>query len=222
LGETWKVAAPSSKSIVRHRTDGFIVACMFLLLSVASEPSHAQAPTRPALRMALLAREVVDQAMRDTVGMSFRAGGQPDSALIRRTQQSDVANAAWLRGVVRKYGWPGRAAVGADGASAAFLIAQHATHDPSFQACVLALLEHAVARGDAPGEHYALLFDRVALASGRKQRYGTQATLQNGRMVLQPLEDSVHVDTRRHAMSLPPLAVYMHMLDSMYTTGRAP
>ena len=195
---------------------------MFLLLSVASENGEAQAPTRPALRKALLAREVVDQAMRDTVGMMFRAGGQPDSALMRRTQESDATNAAWLRSVVREHGWPGVSAVGADGASAAFLIAQHATHDPVFQACVLKLLERAVAAGEAPGEHYALLFDRVALAAGRKQRYGTQATLLNGRMVLQPLEDSLHVDARRQEVNLPPLSVYMQLLDSMYTRNRAP
>jgi hypothetical protein len=52
----------------------------------------------------------------------------------------DADNVAWLKTVVAKVGWPGRAMVGKDGAHAAWLLAQHADRDPVFQRSCLDLI----------------------------------------------------------------------------------
>jgi hypothetical protein len=107
--------------------------------------------------------------------------------------------------------------VGSDGANAAFLLVQHADRDTAFQASVLPLLERAYAAGDAEGPQVALLTDRLAVARGRRQVYGSQADIVGGRVVLKPIADSASVDARRARVGLPPLADYVRLLDSVYT-----
>ena len=53
--------------------------------------------------------------------------------------------------------------------------------------------------------NYAYLWDRVAVNSDRKQRYGTQPTWEctpEGKLTLKPLEDPENVNARRAAMGL--------------------
>jgi hypothetical protein len=57
----------------------------------------------------------------------------------------DRDNAAWLREIVARHGWPGYRLVGEAGAHAAWLLAQHAP--PELQEECLLLLQDAVARG---------------------------------------------------------------------------
>ena len=81
---------------------------------------------------------------------------------------------------------------------------------------VLPFLEAAHRRGQAQGQHVALLTDRLARARGEPQIYGTQAALRDGRMTADPIRDSSGVDARRAAMGLQPLAEYLRVLDSVY------
>jgi hypothetical protein len=94
--------------------------------------------------------------------------------------------------------------------------------DPAFLASSLPLLESAVANGETRAADYALLFDRVAVQAGRKQRFGTQARLVNGTMIFDTIDDSVHVDSRRAEVGLSPLATYARQLDSLYTSRSRP
>lgn len=173
----------------------------------------------PALRAQLLQRRAADQALRDTLMLMMQAGRTPDAAFIDRLDMVDRANTTWIRRVIESRGWPGGSLVGSDGASAAFLLVQHATHDTAFMARALPMLEKAVGAAEASAADYAVLYDRVAVQSGRSQRYGTQASLFNGRLVFAPIEDSSRVDARRAAMRLPPLAAYARLLDSLYAAG---
>lgn len=172
------------------------------------------APARnEALRAALVSRGRQDQAVRDV----FLAGHHQDSTDIQRMNDVDTDNTRFLKRVVEQRGWPGRTMVGSDGATAAFLIVQHSS-DTLFMAAVLPLLEKAYARGDAEGQQVALLSDGVAVRRHQPQVYGTQASLVNGRFVLDPIADSAHVDARRAQMGMPPVAAYMRILDSLYAT----
>ncbi|MGI8508936.1 MAG: DUF6624 domain-containing protein [Gemmatimonadaceae bacterium] len=56
----------------------------------------------------------------------------------------------------------------------------------------------------------------MAKARGQRQIYGTQANIANGRVVLDAIADSAHVDLRRAGMGLPPLREYIRVLDSVY------
>src|SRR6516225_2415670 len=108
--------------------------------------------------------------------------------------------------MITDIGWPGRSIVGDDGADAAWLLVQHADHDPAFQRQCLELLTVAARHGEATNAQVAYLTDRVLLAEGKPQEFGTQTTGRNGQWVPCDLRDPGHVDQRRAAMSLGSLA----------------
>jgi hypothetical protein len=103
--------------------------------------------------------------------------------------------------------WPGLRLVDHDGEQAAWILAQRAVFDPGLQRRCLEMLEMAVAAGDAPPAHYALLLDRVRMADGKDQLYGSQfVRTEDGRSVTPwPIEDPEHVDERRRRVGLAPL-----------------
>jgi hypothetical protein len=83
-----------------------------------------------------------------------------------------------------------------------WLAIQH-SGSPSAEKRTLEDALHLVGSGMLSGEKYALLFDRVALREGRKQRYGTQLNLcTDGKFVVGNLEDPLHVDEFRKQMGI--------------------
>jgi Family of unknown function (DUF6624) len=121
-------------------------------------------------------------------------------------READGENLPWLKAVIAERGWPGASLVGTDGANAAWLLAQHADDDPAFQRRCLDLLTVAVEAGEATGQQLAYLTDRVLLAEGRQQEYGTQMTARGGRWVPRNLRDPDGVDARRAAAGLGTMA----------------
>jgi hypothetical protein len=118
----------------------------------------------------------------------------------------DDANTAWLRKVIDEVGWPGRTLVGTEGAHAAWLIAQHADRHPAFQRRCLKLLERMVAHGEASPADLAYLTDRVLLARGDPQLYGTQISARPEGFIAARVCDPKTVDARRSAVGLTPMA----------------
>jgi hypothetical protein len=128
----------------------------------------------------------------------------------------DVANIKRLAQIIDSFGWPGLRFAGA-ASQAAFLVLQHA--DPDTQRKYLPLLRDAVKRHDALGGHLALLEDRVRVADGKLQLYGTQ--LGGEPLHFEPIEDEVHVDERRRSIGLEPLADYAKHFGLTYTPNEA-
>jgi len=126
----------------------------------------------------------------------------------------DVANMRRLAQILDTFGWPGVRFAGR-ASQTAFLVLQHADHDS--QRTYLPLLRDAVKRNDALGAHLAMLEDRVRLADGKKQLYGTQLSGNPPRF--DPIEDEARVDARRAAIGLPPLAEYAKMFGVSYPTA---
>ncbi|MFD8423528.1 DUF6624 domain-containing protein [Streptomyces sp. NPDC059466] len=128
----------------------------------------------------------------------------------REMRLIDADNTAWLKEVIFELGWPGIALVGERGADAAWLIAQHADLDPAFQRRALELLKAAVEAEDASPRHLAYLTDRVLVAAGGPQVYGTQYTDDGDglNLRLQPVADPGGLDERRAALGLEPAAEY--------------
>jgi len=114
--------------------------------------------------------------------------------------------------------WPGRRLVDDDGEEAAWILAQRAVFDPGLQRRCLEMIEMAVAAGDAPSVHYALLLDRVRMADGRDQLYGSQfVRTEDGSSVEPwPIEDAEHVDERRQEVGLTPLAEQAREMREQY------
>lgn len=95
--------------------------------------------------------------------------------------------------------WPGLRDVGADGADAAWMLAQHADRDNERRRAWLALVADAVATGDADPRHLATLTDRTAVVAGEPPPFGT---------IVGASDTDVHpeIDERRAAIGLPSMA----------------
>jgi len=88
--------------------------------------------------------------------------------------------------------------------------------DQAAQQRLLELVEPLALAGEFNGQRYALLFDRVAVAEGRPQRYGSQFRCEDGEIVYAPLEDPDRVDEFRTAFGLELLAVYRERNNQYY------
>jgi len=149
-----------------------------------------------ALRAELLRRVDKDQAA--------RRAHDPDA-----WREVDQENLPWLGRVIAQHGWPGASLVGTDGAHAAWLLIQHADADRAFQRHCLDLMTAPVEAGEAARCDLAYLTDRVLLAEGGQQEYGTQLIRRGGKWVPRNLRDPEGVDERRAAVGLAPLAGYL-------------
>ena len=211
---------------VHHAGGQVMRRCGFLLIVLLGgcTPGPRDAPSVEdrALRDQFLSRVDRDQAVRDTFAMQLRETGTLTPELIASMRAVDSANLAWLKPQILRAGFPTTAQVGREGVLAAALLVQHADADPGFQAAVLPMLEARYKAGIVSGQEVAMLTDRVAKAQGRPQRFGTQTTIADGQVVIDPIEDSAHVDARRAAMGLPPLAEYKRVLDSAYARPQGP
>jgi hypothetical protein len=115
-------------------------------------------------------------------------------------------NAELLRAIIDEFGWPGKSLVGEDGASAAWLVVQHAIGEPEFQRGCLATLREAAERGDVDPAHVAYLEDRICFFERRPQKYGTQFDWdEHGDMSPWLLQDAERVDEYRRGVGLVPL-----------------
>jgi hypothetical protein len=171
---------------------------------------------RKDLRGELLSRVARDQELRNRL-IEHGLGGFPEAeGLFEELEMLDRANTEWLGKVIEDQGWPLSSEVGVDGAHSAWLLAQHADHDPVLQRLCLDLMAEAVAAGQASKSDYAYLTDRVLLAEGRPQRYGTQFTQRGAAWEPHELEDPGGVDERRAGMGLGALDDYAETLRKAY------
>lgn len=132
-------------------------------------------------------------------------------AVIDRLADVDQDNTSWLKNLVERRGWPSRSLVGDDGAAAAWLLAQHADHDPTWQRRCLDLM-CALPPIEVRRQDVALLTDRVLLAEGESQVYGSQMTLVDGEYEPRDLRDPDTVDERRAAVGLSTMAEYRKLM----------
>jgi hypothetical protein len=187
-----------------------------------SPPSAANSDqpkvTDEKLREELLRRMNADQVARKPMMalMQRYEGVDPekikkkdDLPEVKRMKEIDHENTDRMKEIVKRFGWPGKSLVGKDGANAAWILVQHADHDRAFQKQCLEFLQEAVKKGEATGEHLAYLTDRVRLGEKKKQVYGTQVQLVDGKVQPYPIEDETEVDKRRKEVGLPPLADYL-------------
>jgi len=72
----------------------------------------------------------------------------------------------------------------------------------------LSFLEEAVKNSEASSQNLAYLIDRVRTNQGKLQLYGTQWANENGKLILQPVENPDLLDERRKEMNLPTIEEY--------------
>lgn len=125
---------------------------------------------------------------------------QARAAMWEVIDEIDKANQEALLESLPPEGWFYRSRFGEGVAQTAFLIVQHS--DATLWRRFLPVLQPLVATGEVDGEAYGLMFDRLAVAEGRPQRFGTQVVCVGGKQVVDwpNIEDPDNVDERRRAM----------------------
>jgi hypothetical protein len=161
----------------------------------------------------LLRRRDADQTARSALVNGTAAGHQ---VALARIQEVDDDNAVWLRHVLGTWNWPGRSLVGDEGSHAAWLLAQHADRDPELQQLCFKLLDNAVENGEASPVDLAFLTDRLLLAKGESQIYGTQISVNDGQFVASRLSDPETVDERRESVGLDRLNCFLRHVFELY------
>jgi len=181
---------------------------------------------QPRLRNELLERLKKDQQIRrnpEVLKFFAETSGKNrditalDNPALQKMLRIDRDNKNWLKQVVKQHGWPGKTLVGTDGAHAAFLLVQHASLDLAFQKQCLMLMQHAP-KGEVAAVEIAYLLDRVRLAEGKKQRYGTQVEMKYGKWIVRDVEDPCQLDQRRKEVGLPPIKDYLQSIQKLFDT----
>jgi hypothetical protein len=161
--------------------------------------------TNDSLRRVLLDLQRRDQEDRRDFGA--RAN---DTAYLRRLLELDQQTSAVVKEILDRVGLPTRSMVGAAGASAVFLVVQHSA---TLQERVLDLAKRAPS-GEVPPSSLAMLEDRVLSNSGKPQVYGTHFTMgSDGRFRFGPVTDPAGMAARRANAGIPPLDVYVCLLE---------
>src|SRR5690606_33325146 len=129
-------------------------------------------------------------------------GGQSGEGFQTRTDR--------LEQIIEEFGWPTITLVGKDGEDAAWAIAQHSDLDPAFQVFALERLREAAEAGHASFGNVAYLEDRVLVAKGQPQVWGTQVRCgDDGPVPATPIRDEAGLDERRASAGLAPFADYL-------------
>lgn len=170
-----------------------------------------------AIRNRLLRLDHVDGHLRQR----WADGDFTDADQEQRLRELTRAGATWLKQVIATHGWPGTTLVGVEAAAAASRLVQHLVDELAFQRDCLERLHAAAATGEVPWREVAYLTDTIRLNEGRPQVYATKFRKQDGRLVPEPVEDAEHVDDRRAAMGLQPLAEYARRLHEISAGSRS-
>jgi hypothetical protein len=166
--------------------------------------------TDPDLRKELQERFAADQRARK----DYYLAAPHDPAVARRIDQLDAENLDWLKALVRDKGIPPAEQVGENGVKWAWLLVQHADRDPKLQATVLPMFVKRYEAGELPADYLAKLTDRVLIAQGKPQRFGTQFDWLSGKFNPRDAGDLTAIDARRQEIGLMPLADYACMMNA--------
>jgi len=155
-----------------------------------------------------------DRAARSAMQVFMSGVPREDRPTLRRpvwdaVKALDQENQTALLAMVPPEGWFTRTRYGPDASTAAFLIVQHS--NPELWRRFLPVLEPLVATGEIRGLDYAEMFDRLRQSDEKPQYYGTQVGCRYGTNVWSTgeIEDEAHVDERRAALGIEPLAEQM-------------
>ncbi|MFC4455103.1 DUF6624 domain-containing protein [Deinococcus sonorensis] len=155
----------------------------------------------------MLARQA-DQLVEQDQASRFGQPGARSMAVV------DAESTAWLETVLSKFGWPSANRSDPQLAFNAWLLAQHADLTRPLQACVLDLIGQQKST-QLEAQNLAYLTDRVRLAQGQEQLYGTQVTYDDvqGRATPSRLADPLHVNERRARIGLSSIEDYLKLFD---------
>lgn len=186
--------SPAAEAALRPLTDAIAV----VRARQSAMPADASPRERLELAMALDQGPLLAMHHVDLSGLSEAdrdAARAEASARIAAISDETVDTVVAL---VPAEGWFSNQVYGQEASTGAFLVVQHA--DTALQKRFLPALEAMAERGEALKWQYAMMYDRIAVAEGNPQRYGTQMHCVNGRMVPEATEDPERLEQRRAPM----------------------
>ncbi len=127
--------------------------------------------------------------------------------LWQQIHQIDSINLAKIEQIIKQYGYPGQSLVGSKQGNTAWLVIQHSSL--SVQEKYFPLMQQAAKEDEMQKSNLALLTDRIRLAKGQQQLYGTQVISDStGKKAFGPIEDEANVNKRRAEVGLGPIEEY--------------
>ena len=120
----------------------------------------------------------------------------------------DSINQLKVSSIIKDLGkYPGRSLVGTSQEEIAWLVIQHAPTE--FQEKYFPYIEEAVNNHELNPKYLAYSIDRLNMAKGIPQIYGTQYSFVEGLNKLYPVQDMRNIDTLRKSLGLEPIKKYM-------------
>lgn len=162
----------------------------------------------------VLCARLIEMTNRDQIVRRKWLADRANKEIHAEVESVDAANLRELVEIIDRHGWPGRSLVGGRASGGAWGVIQHSPIETIKK--YLPLMTAAMKAGELDGALVATSVDRVQIADGKPQIYGTQFREENGEMVPHPIEDPDEVDKRRAEVGLSPLAEYKRQMDQMY------
>lgn len=203
-----------------------VLLCLGLCESnpLAAQNAREGDASHQALRRELIRMQKEDQKYREGMLDLMKRLSEPDNkqamkkfaVVVEKQTAIDKKLLKRLEEIIQQYGWPTISMVGTQASETAFLIVQHA--DLSHQKKYFPLLKQAAAQKEARRDQVAMMEDRMLMAEGKKQIYGTglQTNDVTKELKLWPVENEEEVDARRAAVGLPPMAEYLKLFGLKY------
>lgn len=126
----------------------------------------------------------------------------------------DIENSQYVSRLINDFGWPSLLENDDEVVQAAWLLVQHADHDPILQTHCLELMK-GMPEAEVNPAHIAFLEDRLRVNNKQPQLYGTQFYKDGDYFGPHPIEDIAKLDERRLSMGMEAFAEYealMHQL----------
>jgi len=174
-----------------------------------SDASQAQSEGKSAVLESAVLDQLRSRVEKDQSARRRWLAQQDNAELADAVGAIDSENVAWLRDLISTKGFPTAAQVGKEGVHLAWVLLQHADQDPKLQSDLLPTLEKRFLAGELPANDWARMTDRVLIAGGKPQRYGTQFDWFAGDFSLPEQSKLAEIDAARAKLGLMPLADYV-------------
>ncbi|RYF20784.1 MAG: hypothetical protein EOO77_07355, partial [Oxalobacteraceae bacterium] len=160
-------------------------------------PLVSQRASAPEARDAGLLADLQARVEKDQSARRRWLSDPKNEELARAVESIDGENLVWLKQLVSERGFPTASQVGNEGVHLAWILLQHADRDPEFQSRLLPILESRYLAGELPANDFARMTDRILIAHGKSQKYGTQFDWFSGNFQLPEPSKLAEIDSDR-------------------------
>jgi len=185
----------------------------YILLLLALLPTIAfitSAQTKPVLQ-----KQLLNMAQQSQQIQAMQKG---DATAVLKDMAADInkLHTQTLNEIVQLQGWLTKVQVTEEGVKAAFTLVSHSKNLRFQQDMLPLIIQSYIDKQGIGGEAVAIFTDKISIAQGKDQVFGTQADLIGGKLVFFQIENEDSVDQLRAQMDLQPLAEYKKALEVFY------